>query len=121
AGAPDCMDRPISARCRTQLPPAGCAAGGSDRHTRGRYRPMTNPLNLNAPVDTLAMEFTRDFDAPVAALFRAHADPELVKQWLGPRDIEMTIEHWDFKTGGGYRYIHKADRGAFSFNGVFHT
>ena len=25
---------------------------------------MTNPLNLNAPVDTLAMEFTRDFDAP---------------------------------------------------------
>jgi len=45
---------------------------------------MTNPLNLNAPVDTLAMEFTRDFDAPVDALFLAHAEPELVKQWLGP-------------------------------------
>ncbi|MDT5327404.1 MAG: hypothetical protein QOF25_4556, partial [Mycobacterium sp.] len=25
---------------------------------------MTNALNLVAPVDTLAMEFTRDFDAP---------------------------------------------------------
>ena len=35
---------------------------------------MTNALDLVAPVDTLAMEFTRDFDAPVAALFRAHAD-----------------------------------------------
>jgi uncharacterized protein YndB with AHSA1/START domain len=81
---------------------------------------MTNPLNLNAPVDTLAMEFTRDFDAPVEALFRAHAEPDLVKQWLGPRDLEMTIEHWDFKTGGGYRYVHKADRGEFGFNGVFH-
>jgi hypothetical protein len=30
---------------------------------------MTNPLNLNAPVDTPAMEFTRDFDAPVEELF----------------------------------------------------
>jgi hypothetical protein len=28
---------------------------------------MTNPLNLNAPVDTLAMELTRDFDTPVEA------------------------------------------------------
>lgn len=28
---------------------------------------MTNALNLTAPVDTLAMEFTRPFDAPVEA------------------------------------------------------
>lgn len=82
---------------------------------------MTNPLNLNAPVDTLAMEFTREFDAPVEALFRAHAEPELAKQWLGPHDLEMTIEHWDFKSHGGYRYVHEADRGEFRFNGVFHT
>jgi uncharacterized protein YndB with AHSA1/START domain len=81
---------------------------------------MTNPLNLNAPVDTLAMEFTREFDAPVAALFRAFAEPELVRQWLGPRDLDMDIERWDFRTGGGYRYTHRADRGAFTFNGVFH-
>ena len=26
---------------------------------------MTNALDLTAPVDTLAMEFTREFDAPV--------------------------------------------------------
>ena len=65
---------------------------------------MTNALNLQAPVDTLAMEFTREFDAPVQALFRAHAEPELVKQWLGPHGLEMKIEEWDFKTHGGYRY-----------------
>ncbi|HET7666320.1 MAG TPA: SRPBCC domain-containing protein, partial [Mycobacterium sp.] len=81
---------------------------------------MTNPLTLDAPVDTLAMEFTREFDAPVHALFQAHAEPDLVKQWLGPRDLEMTIERWDFETGGGYRYVHKAGRGEFRFNGVFH-
>jgi uncharacterized protein YndB with AHSA1/START domain len=39
---------------------------------------MTKAFNLQAPVDTLAMEFTREFDAPVQALFRAHADPDLV-------------------------------------------
>ena len=53
---------------------------------------MTNALNLQAPVDTLAMDFTREFDAPVEAVFRAHAEPDLVKQWLGPHGMEMDIE-----------------------------
>lgn len=83
---------------------------------------MTNALNLLAPVDTLAMDFTREFDAPVAAVFRAHAEPELVKQWLGPARNAMQIERWDFTTGGGYRYLHKGpDGGEYWFNGVFHV
>ena len=81
---------------------------------------MTKALELNAPVDTLAMEFTRDFDAPVQALFRAHAEPDLVRQWLGPHGVEMTIDHWDFRTGGGYRYLHSDGDGQYRFNGVFH-
>ncbi len=74
---------------------------------------MTNALDLQAPVDTLAMEFTREFDAPVQALFRAHAEPDLVKQWLGPHDLEMRIEEWDFKSHGGYRYLHSNEHGDF--------
>jgi uncharacterized protein YndB with AHSA1/START domain len=81
---------------------------------------MTNPLNLNAPVDTLAMDFTREFDAPVPAVFRAHAEPDLVQQWLGPHGITMDIERWDFKSGGGYRYLRENEHGKFAFNGVFH-
>lgn len=81
---------------------------------------MTNKLNLVAPVDTLAMEFTREFDAPVATLFRTHADQELFKQWIGPRGLPMAIEHWDFRTGGGYRYIHTDEAGSYAFNGTFH-
>lgn len=72
---------------------------------------MTNSLDLVAPVDTLAMEYTRDFDAPVEALFRAHVDPNLVKKWLGPARNEMSIERWDFRTGGGYRYLHLGPNG----------
>jgi uncharacterized protein YndB with AHSA1/START domain len=33
----------------------------------------------------------------------------------------MTIERWDFRTGGGYRYLHRGPDGAeYWFNGVFH-
>ncbi|CAN5425996.1 SRPBCC family protein [soil metagenome] len=83
---------------------------------------MASALNLLAPVDTLAMEFTREFDAPVAAVFRAHAEPDLVTQWLGPSRNEMVIERWDFSTGGGYRYLHRGPDGdEYWFNGVFHA
>ena len=82
---------------------------------------MTNALNLTAPVDTLAMDFTRDFDAPASVLFRAHADPEIVKKWLGPRGYEISVDRWDFRTGGGYRYLHTGPDGdEYWFNGVFH-
>jgi uncharacterized protein YndB with AHSA1/START domain len=83
---------------------------------------MTHALTIAAPVDTLAMEFTREFDAPAAAVFRAHAEPELVKQWLGPGRNTMEVQRWDFCTGGGYRYVHRGPEGdQYWFNGVFHT
>ena len=37
---------------------------------------------------------------PGAKVFRAHADPELFTQWIGPRDHRMRIEHYDCRTGG---------------------
>jgi uncharacterized protein YndB with AHSA1/START domain len=34
----------------------------------------------------------------------------------------MDIERYDFRTGGGYRYIHRDGKGeAWAFNGVFHV
>jgi uncharacterized protein YndB with AHSA1/START domain len=83
---------------------------------------MTNALELIVPVDTLAMDYTRTFDAPVEAVFRAHAEPELVEQWLGPSRNEMSLQRWDFRTGGGYRYLHLGPDGdEYWFNGVFHA
>jgi len=82
---------------------------------------MSNALNLTAPVDTLAMEFTRDFDAPVASLFLAHADPDLLTQWLGPHGLQMEVTEWDFRAHGGYRYVHRNSEGSFVFNGTFHS
>ena len=81
----------------------------------------TNSLNLDIPAGVPWIDFTREFDAPVAAVFDAHRDPELVKQWLGPRGYVMEVDRWDFRSGGGYRYVHKTDHGEFGFHGTFHT
>jgi uncharacterized protein YndB with AHSA1/START domain len=82
---------------------------------------MTNPLTVHAPEGGQSMEFEREFDYPVAALFQAHADPALLAQWLGPHGTEWQIERYDFRTGGGFRYLDVGKDGTVhAFNGVFH-
>ena len=62
----------------------------------------------------------REFDASPDKVFRAHTDPELVAQWMGPRDLEMTVDHYDCRTGGSYRYLHKRGDEEYGFHGSFH-
>jgi uncharacterized protein YndB with AHSA1/START domain len=81
---------------------------------------MSNSLNLDIPAGVPWIDFTREFDAPVEAVFNAHRDPELVRQWLGPRGYEMQVERWDFTSGGGYRYTHRDANGEYGFYGSFH-
>ena len=66
------------------------------------------------------VRITREFDAPVEKVFRAHTDPALVAQWVGPRGLEMTVEEWDCRTGGSYRYTHRDAEGEYAFRGTFH-
>jgi uncharacterized protein YndB with AHSA1/START domain len=83
---------------------------------------MSNALTLTVPGDLPYIDYEREFEFPVAEVFRAHKDPELVAQWLGPRRLKMEIDHYDFRTGGSYRYTHlDPDGTAYGFNGVFHT
>jgi uncharacterized protein YndB with AHSA1/START domain len=64
---------------------------------------------------------TREFDAPRDLVFRAHIDPELLVRWLGPRSLTMTIDHYDARDGGTWRYVHRDARGEeYGFHGVFH-
>jgi uncharacterized protein YndB with AHSA1/START domain len=67
------------------------------------------------------ISITRAFAAPRELLFRAHTDPELLVQWLGPRGQRMTVERLEARDGGRWRYIHQgADGQAYGFHGVFH-
>jgi uncharacterized protein YndB with AHSA1/START domain len=70
--------------------------------------------------DVPLVRITREFDAPPEKVFRAHTDPDLVVQWLGPRGYEMRLDHYDCHTGGSYRYLHVADGGEYGFHGSFH-
>jgi uncharacterized protein YndB with AHSA1/START domain len=64
---------------------------------------------------------TREFDAPRTLLFRAYTEPELLVQWLGPRSQTMTIDHFDVRAGGTWRYTSHSDDGIeHGFHGVYH-
>jgi uncharacterized protein YndB with AHSA1/START domain len=82
---------------------------------------MSNPLKVSAPDGLPFIEFEREFDAPVAAVFRAHQDPDLVKRWMGPAVYETEIETYDFRTGGRFRFIQRDDTSEHAFNGVYHV
>jgi uncharacterized protein YndB with AHSA1/START domain len=62
----------------------------------------------------------RDFDAPPELVLRAYTEPELLVQWLGPRDAVMTIDRWEPADGGTWRYVHHFGGSDYGFHGVFH-
>ena len=78
-------------------------------------------LTVTAEPGTPFIDMTRDFDAPRELLLRAHTEPALVQQWLGPRKYEIVIDHYDARDGGSYRYEHRDREGnVYGFHGVFH-
>jgi uncharacterized protein YndB with AHSA1/START domain len=83
-------------------------------------RPRRNETSIVADPDLPTITITREFDAPPDRVFRAWVDPELVVQWLGPRNLTMHIEHWDARTGGAYRYRHVREDLDVGFYGSFH-
>ena len=38
----------------------------------------------------------------------------------GPAATRCSIDHWDCRTGGSYRYVHASDGNEFGFHGCFH-
>lgn len=78
-------------------------------------------LDITAEPGVPQIITTRTFDAPRNLVYRALTEPDLLVQWLGPRKYTMTIERYDLRDGGTYRYIHADDAGnAYVFHGVFH-
>ena len=66
------------------------------------------------------IRITRDFAATPEQLFRAHTDPDLFAQWVGPKDMRTHIEHWDAKTGGSWRFVQERQGTEYRFHGCFH-
>jgi uncharacterized protein YndB with AHSA1/START domain len=67
------------------------------------------------------VDIERELDGPRELVYRAYLEPDLVKQWLGPRQYEMVIDQWDARAGGSYRYVHSDGTSQYGFHGVFHS
>jgi len=82
---------------------------------------MANKTKVTAEPNRHDILITREFDAPRELVFKTFTDPELYVQWLGPRHLKMSLEKFEPKSGGSWRYIHKDEKGhEFGFHGVNH-
>lgn len=80
-----------------------------------------NKTTITAKPGMQEVVITREFDAPRELVFKAFTDPKLYVQWLGPRELTMTLERFEPRNGGSWRYIHKDKAGnAYGFHGVNH-
>jgi uncharacterized protein YndB with AHSA1/START domain len=76
-------------------------------------------IEADAKVPTIRI--VREFDATPEQVFRAHVDPELYAQWVGPHSVTTRILRWDARTGGEWAFAN--DRGGeeiAAFHGSFH-
>lgn len=63
----------------------------------------------------------REFDAPKELVYKAHIDPKLFVQWIGPRGLETNLEVFEPVSGGKWRFVQKDENGEYGFRGMFHT
>ena len=80
----------------------------------------TTETTIEADPKLPIIRMTRDFAATPEQLFRAHTDPALFAQWVGPGSMTTRIEHWDARVGGSWRFVSVRDGAEFGFHGCFH-
>jgi uncharacterized protein YndB with AHSA1/START domain len=77
---------------------------------------MTNEVHerhktsITTPSDT-EIRIERTFDGPRQLVWDAYTDPELLPEWLGPRELTMTVDEFDLRPGGSYRFTHRDSEG----------
>jgi uncharacterized protein YndB with AHSA1/START domain len=60
----------------------------------------------------------RDFTAPVARVWQAYTDPDLLVQWWG-RGNKLTIERMEVERGGHWRIVEHGPEGDNGFEGRY--
>lgn len=59
-----------------------------------------------------ALELSRWYDASVTAVFAAFTDPDLLRQWWGPRGFTMEALDFEPVEGNAYRIVLRAPDGS---------
>ena len=79
-----------------------------------------NQTSIEVSTTVPTVTITREFDAPVALVFRAYTEADLFRQWIGPRDHTFEIQEFDCRTGGAWRYSTSDENFEARFFGAFH-
>jgi uncharacterized protein YndB with AHSA1/START domain len=78
---------------------------------------MERKTKVHAEVGKQELLITREFDLPLDLLFQAHADPEILEQWMGSKVLKL-----ETRKNGSWQLEKKDAVGnvLFGANGVFH-
>lgn len=78
---------------------------------------MEQKTKIKAEDGKQEIVITRDFDLPLELLFKAHAEAELIEQWMGNKVVKL-----ESKRHGSYQYEVSNAEGVVVFraNGVIH-
>lgn len=77
----------------------------------------THASILSTPGDR-QLHIERTFDAPLACVWRAYTEPDLLRRWWA-RGNPMDIEAFEFAVGGHWRFVERHAEGADGFEGRF--
>ncbi|TKK68981.1 ATPase [Ilyomonas limi] len=77
---------------------------------------MERKTKINAEDGKQEIVITREFDLPIALLFTAYINPEIVEQWMGTKVLKL-----DSKKHGSYQFETTDPKGnRHYFNGTIH-
>ena len=80
-----------------------------------------NTTTITADHGKQEIVIEREFDSRRELVFRCFTHPELLVQFTGPKDMEMTVNYFEAKSSGSYRFVQQDSKGEeFGFHGVFH-
>jgi uncharacterized protein YndB with AHSA1/START domain len=83
---------------------------------------VTNPTHITAQPGVPFVDLVREFDAPPAAVYKAHTDPELFPRWMLPPAIRLQKMEMDARPGGAWRYACEGEGNMQMYGfGVFHS
>ncbi|MEQ1504164.1 MAG: SRPBCC family protein [Myxococcota bacterium] len=82
--------------------------------------PLPRRAELIAPPGDPSFTIRRGFAAPRALVWEALTRPAYMKEWWGPRVLELVVCEIDLRVGGRYRFVERAPDGSeFAFSGEY--
>jgi uncharacterized protein YndB with AHSA1/START domain len=80
----------------------------------------TTGIELSVPTDEPVIRYRRFVKAPPELMFAMWTEPEHLRNWWGPRELELVLCEVDLRVGGSYRMVHRAPDGTeHAFRGEY--